>query len=311
MYYVVVSGKRKSKIGQASLDVLKEKLDARKIDYKLMISRYPGHSTELTREACAEKDCEAVIAFGGDGTYLEVLNGLDTRIPIGFIVAGTGNDFARTLGFSADIDECLDNIIGKEPVHLDYLKAGDRRAFNLVGSGFDIQLLKREARIRKHFKSRLSYHVSLFLTIFFIKFPTIRFRVDDREEEEKKFFMVDCCNGRWGGGMMPLCVDADPRDSWIDFVIIRKFSRIKLLPLLIRFKKGKLATTKYVERVRCKKVEMEILPKLEFNLDGELIPKDRITVEIVHGELKYFPSSKEPIDPIRLLNSRKLKKESV
>lgn len=32
MYYVVVSGKRKSKIGQASLDVLKEKLDARKID---------------------------------------------------------------------------------------------------------------------------------------------------------------------------------------------------------------------------------------------------------------------------------------
>ncbi len=311
MYYVIVSGKRKSKIGQASLSVLKEKLDARKVDYKLMKSRYPGHSTELTREACTQKDCQAVIAFGGDGTYLEVLNGLDTRIPIGFIVAGTGNDFARTLGFSADIDECLDNIIGKEPIYLDYLKAEDRRAFNLVGSGFDIQLLKKEIKIRKHFKSRLSYHVSLFLTIFFIKFHTIRFRIDDREWQEREFFMVDCCNGRWGGGMMPLCVDADPCDGLMDFVLIRKFSRLKLIPLLLKFKKGKLATTKYVERIRCKKVEMEIHPKLEFNLDGELIPKDRVVVEVVHRELRYFPSSKSPIDPLKLLNSRKLKKETV
>lgn len=311
MYYVVASGKKKSKIGEQSFLQLEQKLKERNVEYKLLVSEYPGHAIELTEKACEQNDCEAIIALGGDGTFYEVLNGMDTRIPIGFIPAGTGNDFARTLGIGVDIDECLDNIIGKDPVYLDYLKVGNYRAFNLIGTGFDIQLLKREEKIRKKYSDKNSYHVALFQTILKLKFNTIKFKVDDGEEIEQKFFMIDCCNGRWGGGMMPLCIDADPHDGFIDFVVINKFSRLKILPLLLKFSKGKLYKTKYVKRYRCKKVEFSIKENLEVNLDGEILDIHPLKVEIVHNELKYFKSSKDPVDPLVLLNNRKMKKNAV
>lgn len=310
MYYVIASGKKDSKHVASAVSLLIEKLNERKVNYKIYTSMYPGHAEKLTAEACKNDDCEAIITLGGDGTFYEVLNGIDTRIPIGFIPAGTGNDFARTLGITTNIDECLDNIFNNKPIYLDYLKARDKRSFNLVGSGFDIQLLTREEKIRHHFNTRLSYHVALLQTILFCKFHTIKYRVDGGEIHKEKFFMMDCCNGRWGGGMMPLCIDADPHDGLIDFVVIKKFNRLKMLPLLLKYQKGKIFQTKYFERYKCKKVEIDIEPKLKANLDGELMPLFPVTVEIVHNDLKYFPSSKKPVDPLEVLKNMKTRKNA-
>ena len=312
MYYVIASGKKSSKRAKEYLDKLEVKLQERKIEHKILVCPDILQATEYTRHACQQKDCEAIIALGGDGTFFEVINGLDTRIPVGFIPAGTGNDFARTLGIGLDIDECLDNIMKNEPKYLDYLKIGDKRCFNVAGSGFDIQLLKREEKIRHKYKGRTSYHIALFQTILFLKFNKIKYRIDDEEEwHEQKFFMMDACNGRWGGGMMPICIDAEPHDGLMDFVVIDKFPRIKLLPLLLTFQKGLLYKKKYYHHYKCKKVEIDIEPKLEINLDGELFNMFPVTIEIVHNECKYFPSSKQPVDPLTVLGDRKLRKTTV
>lgn len=311
MYYVIVSGKRKSKQAKNIVEDLKEKLNSRGINYKFCLSEYEGHSVELAKWASQQEDCQALIAVGGDGTFYEVLNGMDTKkIPLGLIPAGTGNDFARTLGIGIDIDECLDNIIGKEPDYVDYMKIGDKKAFNLIGTGFDIQLLKREIKLRKVFKSKISYHIALLQTILLAKFHNIRFKIDDGEWIEKKIFMVDCLNGRWGGGMLPLWLEANPFDGYIDFMYIDKFNKFKLLPLLLKFKKGDLPKTKYVHHVKCKKVELEVESNLESNLDGELLHLFPNVIEIVHKELKLFKSLKDPIDPYELLNNKKKRKKT-
>ena len=311
MYYVVASGKKNTKLSKETLPNLETKLKERNVEYKLFVSIYPGHAEELTKACCKEKDCQAIIAVGGDGTFYEILNGMDTSIPIGFIPAGTGNDFVRTLGIGTDIDECLDNILNNEPRYVDYLQVNDRRAFNVVGSGFDIDLLKREDRIRKKIHSRKSYYIALLISLFKFNFFKMTFKADNQDSVTTSFFMFDCCNGIWGGGMLPLCVDASPYDGFIDFVYITTFNKLKLLPLLLKFQKGKLASTKYVKRIRCKAIDISVVQNIEANLDGEILPLFPIHVEIVHNQLKYFPSSKPPIDPIELLNNRKLKKKAV
>lgn len=311
MYYVIASGKKKSKISTKIIDQVKSILKNKNIEYKLFISNAPEEAMKLTKKACLKEDCQAIIAVGGDGTFYEVLNGLDTRIPLGFIPAGTGNDFVRSLGIGIDVEENINNILNNEPRYLDYLKIGGYRCFNMVGTGFDIQLLKKEQKIRKRIRSRLSYHIALLQTILFAKFYQATYRIDDGEPHTQKFFMVDCCNGRWGGGMMPLCIDADPHDGYIDFVVIDTFNKFKLLPLLLKFKKGQLDKTHYVHRFKCKKVELKLEPNLETNLDGEILSLFPNKVEIVHNELKYFPSSKKPIDPLTLLNNRKLRKNTL
>lgn len=311
MYYIIASGKKKSKISNNIIEELELKLKEKKVNYKLLQCHKAGEAIEFAKTSCQQKDCQAIIAVGGDGTFYEVLNGMDTKIPIGFIPAGTGNDFVRTLGIGLDVEENLNNILYNEPKYLDYLKIGNQRSFNIVGTGFDIQLLKREEKIRKKINSRLSYHIALMQTILFAKFNKVTYRIDDGEKYSQKFFLVACCNGIWAGGMMPLCIDADPHDGFIDFIVIDTFNKFKLLPLLLKFKKGTLSETKYVHRYRCKKVEIAVEPHLETNLDGEVLSLFPNTIEIVHNELKYFPSNKKPIDPLILLNNRKLRKNVV
>lgn len=307
MYYVIASGKKKSKIGKDAIENVTTKLHERGVDFKLLVSEYPRHAVELAKEASSASDCTAIIAVGGDGTFYEVLNGMDTKnVPIGLIPAGTGNDFARTLGITVDIDQCLDNIIGQEPVYVDYLLVNKKlKAFNLVGSGFDIQLLEKEVEYRKKYSDKRSYNAALMNTIFGCKFEKIKFKVDDGEEVVQDMFLAECSNGKWGGGMLPLSLESDPHDGVMEFSVIRKFNKIGLIPLLLKFQKGKIPETDYVKYYPCKKVEFDLEPRLRVQLDGEISDLFPVTVELIHNELRYFKSKIPPVDPYEILKHKK------
>lgn len=56
---------------------------------------------------------DLIVCSGGDGTLREVVNGVlknGTNVPIGYIPAGSTNDFARSLGLSDNITEAAENI---------------------------------------------------------------------------------------------------------------------------------------------------------------------------------------------------------
>lgn len=59
-------------------------------------SQYPGHARRL---AAAAGDYAGVVSVGGDGTLLEVLNGIDrSRQTVAILPTGRGNSLARDLG---------------------------------------------------------------------------------------------------------------------------------------------------------------------------------------------------------------------
>lgn len=64
------------------------------------------------------KEFDVIVCSGGDGTLDEVVAGvmlLERRIPIGYIPAGSTNDFAKSLGISADNLEAARTItLGKQ-----------------------------------------------------------------------------------------------------------------------------------------------------------------------------------------------------
>ncbi len=60
----------------------------------------PGHATQLAADAAAR--AEAIVVFSGDGTYNEVLNGIDGAVPVGFLPGGGTSVFARALGLPRD-----------------------------------------------------------------------------------------------------------------------------------------------------------------------------------------------------------------
>ena len=57
---------------------------------------------------------DLVVCSGGDGTLDEVVSGLmevDQRVPIGYIPAGSTNDFANSLSISKDMVQAAKDII--------------------------------------------------------------------------------------------------------------------------------------------------------------------------------------------------------
>ena len=60
-----------------------------------MLTTTAGEGTEIARSA---GDVEAIYVFGGDGTFNEVLNGVETDVPLGFIPGGGTSVLPRALG---------------------------------------------------------------------------------------------------------------------------------------------------------------------------------------------------------------------
>jgi diacylglycerol kinase family enzyme len=57
-----------------------------------------GHATELAAGA----DSEAIVVFGGDGAFNEVLNGIAAGVPVGFVPGGGSSVLPRALGLARE-----------------------------------------------------------------------------------------------------------------------------------------------------------------------------------------------------------------
>jgi diacylglycerol kinase family enzyme len=102
----------------------------------------PGHATEL-----AAAGADAVFVFSGDGGFNEVLNGLPSDVPVGFVPGGGANVLPRALGLPRDPVRAAERLA-------ESLKLGRTRRISLgrvngrrfgfaAGIGFDAELLRR------------------------------------------------------------------------------------------------------------------------------------------------------------------------
>ncbi len=92
-----------------------------------------GHATELARNS---DSYDEIVCAGGDGTLNEVITGLlssGKNIPIGYLPAGSTNDFAKSLKLSINPVKATRDIIEGEPVPFDIGKF-EARYFSYIAS---------------------------------------------------------------------------------------------------------------------------------------------------------------------------------
>ncbi len=112
----------------------------------------------ICRAAC-ERGASLVVAAGGDGTVVSVANGLvHSRVPLGILPLGTGNDLARVLSIPLKLDEALALLVGDHSlIEVDALKVGARYFFSNVSVGISPQLMKDTNSSQKKRFGRLAY----------------------------------------------------------------------------------------------------------------------------------------------------------
>jgi YegS/Rv2252/BmrU family lipid kinase len=108
-----------------------------KSDYNVYVysTHGRGDATRVVAEEGGSYDC--VVAFGGDGTLNEVMNGLmQLKNPpmLGYIPAGTTNDFAVGVGLPRNIVKAAETVIEGEPAEIDIGCFNGERFFSYVAS---------------------------------------------------------------------------------------------------------------------------------------------------------------------------------
>lgn len=289
MLYIIVNPLSGGGRGERTAARLHELLAQAHKQYVMFETSEPGHATELAREISKKRDCEGIVAVGGDGTFYEVLNGIDTSVPLGLIPCGTGNDFAAAAGIPLSVDAALNEILHGEPMPYDYINVNSKRCLNVTGTGMDVIVLMRVNKLRKYIKSKANYYIALLWTL--LTFPKYKatITIDDSIKIEDNLFIGAAANGKYIGGGMPVSAESVVNDGVMEAVVVKHLPKRAMPKVLVNFLKGKLAEqTKYVTVYQCKKMEMNISPELPVNIDGELVSDLPVKIELVPGGIKIF-----------------------
>ena len=106
-----------------------------------------NHATEIGREV-RDHGYDIVVAFGGDGTLNEVVNGLaNTDVPVSVLPGGSTNVVCRTLGIPNDVVDATEHLLAVAddwaPRKIDLGRVDERYFVFSCGVGIDATVVKR------------------------------------------------------------------------------------------------------------------------------------------------------------------------
>ena len=112
-YTFIVNPKSKSGRGGLIWNQVEPELKKRRIQYQVRFTKYEKEATKITSELTKDEKEYTIIVLGGDGTMDEVINGIRdcSKVTLGYIPTGSGNDFTRALKLPTDPKEALNNIL--------------------------------------------------------------------------------------------------------------------------------------------------------------------------------------------------------
>ena len=118
-----------------------------RFDVEVEATESQDHATEIGRDA-RDGGYDLVVAFGGDGTINEVVNGLaGTDIPVTFLPGGNTNVVCRTLGIPNDVVDATEHLLSLaddfKPRKIDLGMVDDRYFVFSCGAGIDATVVKR------------------------------------------------------------------------------------------------------------------------------------------------------------------------
>ena len=250
----------------------------RGLDGDALISERPGQLTTLAADAVAGGATRLVVV-GGDGSVNEVVNGIADAhgVELAVIPRGTGWDFVRTFDIPRDLDAAVDVALTGSVREIDlgavtYRTWGgeDARSIfaNVASAGISGAIAQRANESSKALGGKVSYYWATLAV--FVGWQTGEMRVTvDGESRNGKMIDAVVCNGRYLGGGMMMCPEAEPDDGVFDVLLIGDVTKRDLLLVLPKTYKGNHLPHPRLELLRGKVVTVESAEPLPIELDGE------------------------------------------
>ncbi len=255
---------------------LRERARALGLEGEELLSRRPG---ELGERAAAVAGEEALlVVVGGDGTLHEVINGAaGSQAELAVIPAGTGRDFARSLGIPRRFDDAVRVALAGSPRTIDlgravYTGPGGEERTRLFGNAASVGMSGAVARRANASSKRLGGRATFYsaLVVEFFRWRNTELRVAFAGGERRgAMHDVVVANGRFLGGGMQLAPSAQPDDGLFDLVLVGDVTKLDFVTTSPKIYRGGHVGHPRIEIVRSPWATIEADEPMLVELDGE------------------------------------------
>lgn len=163
-----------------------------------------GDATRIAAER--QSDFDLILCSGGDGTLNEVVAGL-TQVnsvkPLGYIPAGSTNDFASSLGISTDPAKALQQIVTGTPHPIDLGSFGGRTFTYIAACGAFTRASYAVAQEKKNQWGNLAYIMEGIRELPTIRSFPLSVQIGDTHLEDE-FWWFSVTNAKSVGGLIRL-----------------------------------------------------------------------------------------------------------
>ena len=218
------------------------------------------------------KEMDLVVCAGGDGTLNEAITGMlrcGADVPIGYIPAGSTNDFASSLKLSTNILQAARDIVEGEPIRYDVGRFGERYFSYVASFGAFTRASYSTPQYIKNALGHTAYLLEGMTELSQIKPLHLRFELESQVIEDD-FLFGAISNSTSVGGILTL----DPRqvdmgDGMFELLLVRMPHDLTELTECIKAVQSQQYNCSVITFLSTSHVTVTADPNMNWTLDGE------------------------------------------
>lgn len=256
---------------------------------KIVPIDFPNLDKQL--DTLIAEDVKHIYAVGGDGTVNAIGAKLVGRpVNFGVIPTGSGNGFARNLGFSTKPKVALRQTREAKVIHVDTATINGVPFLNIAGVGITAEVANAYAHTSKR---GLGPYVRESTKAFFA-FQPQRYEViiDGKKQVWEDMLAIEVANGtQWGYNAQAAPV-ASLLDGLLDVILVKRFHWYEMGPVIWKLFTGNFTKLKKVRTQHARDIRIQLTHPQAVQLDGEAAePKSEVHIQVIPGSLRLLVPS--------------------
>lgn len=231
----------------------------------------PGEGEKVVKEFAHRVDL--IVACGGDGTFNETISGVmksGADVRIGYIPAGSTNDYAASLHLSTNIMQATRDVLEGSAEKLDVGMFGERYYSYVASFGAFTRASYATPQNAKNLLGHMAYVLSGMQELTQIRSYHLRFELPNDELIEDDYIFGAVSNSLSVGGILTLAEDrVDLTDGKFELLLIRTPKNLQELTECVLALQKKTYDSPVLTFRSVPWVRITAPADMEWTLDGE------------------------------------------
>ena len=261
-------------------------------NYEVMVHMTQGQGDATKVVAAKAHEMDLIVCCGGDGTFNETISGMlsvGADVPLGYIPAGSTNDFATSLKLSGNVMQAAQDILEGQPVTYDVGKFGNRYFSYVASFGAFTKASYATPQSIKNALGHTAYLLEGISELSQIKNEHVRLEIDGQVVEDD-FLFGAISNSTSVGGILTLSPEVvDLADGQMEILLVRAARSLAEIAECIQAVQTQKYNCAMITFRSAKKVRVFADPDMPWTLDGEREEGHaQVDVENVHHAIRLM-----------------------